>query len=132
MTIAVLTGRLLQSFEFFRSGAGRWAVLFFEKLVSPFKWTCLPLMIWGIIKLSLSVFRLFCSAIRDHLTTFENLNQITREGGAESADILAIANTVFPVNEFVSLLVAWVGLYTACASIRFLRPAWAAIPLKAT
>ena len=115
MTIAVLTGRLLQSLEFFRSGAGRWVVLFFEKLVSPFKWTCLPLMIWGIIKLSLSVFRLFCSAIRDHLTTFENLNQITQVGGA---DILAIANTVFPVNEFVSLLIILlVLLFVSCVPL---------------
>ena len=70
-----------------------------------------------------------CSAIREHVTTFENFQQITQVGGA---DILAIANTVFPVNEFVSLLIAWVGLYTACASIRFLRAAWAAIPLKAS
>ena len=131
MTIAVLTGRLLQSLEFFRSGAGRWVVLFFEKLLSPFKWTCLPLFIWGIIKFSLSVFRAFCSAIREHLQTFENMQQITDSSGS-STSVLDIANTVFPVNETFTLLVAWVGLYTACASIRFLRAAWAAIPLKAT
>lgn len=129
MTIAVLTGRLLQSLEFFRSGAGRWIVLLFEKLLSPFKWTCLPLFIWGIIKFSLSVFRSLCSAIKDHIQTIQNLQQITEVGGA---DVLDIANTVFPVNECFTLLVAWVGLYTACASIRFLRAAWAAIPLKAT
>ena len=129
MTIAVLTGRLLQSLEFFRSGAGRWVVLFFEKLVSPFKWTCLPLMIWGIIKFSLSVFRVFCSSVRGHIEVFQNLSQITQVGGL---DVLDIANTVFPVNEFASLLVAWVGLYATCASIRFFRAAWAAIPFKSS
>ena len=129
MTLSVLTGRLLQSLEFFRSGAGRWFVLFFEKLVSPFKWACLPLFVWGVIKLSLSVFRLFCSSLREHIQTIQGLQQITMVGGV---DILDVANTVFPVNEFVSLLAAWVGLYSACASVRFLRAAWAAIPLKAT
>ena len=129
MTIAVLTGRLLQSLEFFRSGAGRWVYLFIEKVISPFRWSCVPLMIWGVIKLSLSIFRLFCSAIREHVETLESMQRITQFDGV---NILEIANTVFPVNEFVTLLVSWVGLYSACASIRFLRAAWAAIPLKAS
>ncbi len=47
-------------------------------------------------------------------------------------DILSVANTVLPIDEFIAMLVAWFGLYAVCASIRFLRAAWAAIPFKAT
>lgn len=126
MFISTLIGRLLQSVEFFRSGFGKWFVLLFQKMLA-FKFLCLPFFLWGVIKIGISVFRLFCTSIGSYLNSI-GFNGI-RVGGA---DVLAIANTVFPVDEFIGLLIAWASLYGVCASIRFARAAWAAIPLKAT
>ena len=126
MQISTLIGRLLQSVEFFRSGFGKWFVLLFQKMLE-FKFLVIPLFLWGVIKISISVFRLFCTSLGSYLNSI-GFNGI-RVGGA---DVLAIANTVFPVDEFIALLVAWASLYGVCASIRFTRAAWAAIPLKAT
>lgn len=126
MFISTLCGRLLQAVEFFRSGFGKWFVLVFEKILA-FKIFVIPLFIWSVIKLSISVFGLFCSTIRGYLNSI-GFNGITVGG----SDILAIANTVFPVDEFIGLLIAWATLYGVCASIRFARAAWAAIPFKAT
>lgn len=126
MTAVTIAARILQSFEFFRSGAGRWGVLITEKLCQ-FKFLTIPLFIWGVIRISISSFRLLCSAIARYLNSI-GFTGITVGG----SDLLAIANTVFPVDEFMGLLVAWASLYAVCASIRFIRAAWAAVPLKAT
>jgi len=126
MFISTLIGRLLQSVEFFRSGFGKWFVLAFQKILA-YKIFVIPLFVWGVIKISISLFSLFCTSIREYLHSI-GFNGVTVGG----ADVLAIANTVFPIDEFVGLLVAWASLYGVCASIRFARAAWAAIPLKAT
>ena len=126
MFISNVCSRILQSVEFFRSGFGKWFVLLFQKFLA-FKFFCLPFFLWGVIKISISVFRLFCTSIGSYLNSIGFTG--VQVGGA---DVLAIANTVFPVDEFVGLLVAWASLYGVCASIRFARAAWAAIPLKAT
>ena len=52
-----------------------------------------------------------------------------RAGGI---DILSFANTVLPLDEMIALLISWFAVYSVCATIRFVRAAWAAIPLKAT
>ncbi len=126
MFISTLIGRLLQAVEFFRSGFGKWFVLIFQKILA-YKILVIPFFIWGVIKIAISTFRLLCSAIGSYFNSigFTGL----RVGGA---DILAIANTVLPLDELIGLIVAWAALYAVCASIRFLRAAWAAIPLKAT
>ncbi len=126
MFIANIVSRILQSFEFFRSGAGKWAVLLIQKVLD-FKIFVMPLFVWGVIKITISVFRLFCSRLASYFDTihFEGL----MVGGT---DILAVANTVFPVDEFVAMLVSWFTLYSVCASIRFIRAAWSAIPFKAS
>ena len=126
MFISTLIGRLLQSFEFFRSGVGRWGVLLWQK-VMEFKIFSLPLLIWGVVRFSISLFRSACSAIQ---TYFDAIHFSGIQVGGTS--LLTLANTVFPVDEFVGLLIAWVGLYAVCASIRFVRAAWSAIPFKAT
>ena len=126
MFISTLIGRLLQAVEFFRSGFGKWFVLVFQKLIA-YKILVIPFFVWSVIKISISVFRLFCSSIGGYLQSI-GFNGI-QVGGA---DVLKIANTVFPIDEFIGLLVAWASLYGVCASIRFARAAWAAVPLKAT
>ena len=126
MFISTLVGRLLQAVEFFRSGFGKWFVLIFNKLLA-YKFFVVPFFLWAVIKISISSFRFFCTSIGSYLNSigFTGL----RVGGA---DILAIANTVLPLDELIGLVVAWAALYGVCASIRFARAAWAAIPLKAT
>ncbi|MBR1922115.1 MAG: hypothetical protein IJ829_09010 [Kiritimatiellae bacterium] len=52
------------------------------------------------------------------------------QGGGYS--IVAIANTILPLDETIALLVAWAGLYATCAGIRFARAAWSAVPFKAS
>ena len=126
MFISTLIGRLLQSVEFFRSGFGKWFVLGFEKFMY-IKYPVVVLVVWGCIKISIAVFRLFCSSVGGYLNSIGYSG--IRVGGC---DILAIANTVFPIDEFVGLLIAWATLYGVCASIRFARAAWAAVPLKAS
>lgn len=127
MFISTIVSRLLQSVEFFRSGVGKWFVLLWTRCILPFKFFVIPLFAWGVIKIAISSFRLFCSTIRGYLDSvgFNGL-QI---GGA---DVLAIANTVLPLDELAGFIVAWCGLYAVCASIRFVRAAWSAIPFKAT
>ena len=126
MFISTLIGRLLQAVEFFRSGFGKWFVLLFQKLIQ-YKIFVIPFFVWGVIKVAISAFGLLCSAIASYFNSigFTGL----RIGGA---NILAIANTVLPLDELIGLIIAWAALYGVCASIRFARAAWAAIPLKAT
>lgn len=126
MYISTIASRILQSLEFFRSGFGKWLLLLWAKIVA-FKWLAVPLFVWGIIKISISAFRLFCSAMRGYLDSV-GFNGI-QVGGA---NVLAIANTVLPLDELAGFIVAWCGLYSVCASIRFIRAAWSAIPLKAS
>lgn len=124
--ISTLVARLLQAVEFMRSGSGKWAVLVFNKIKS-YKIFTVPCFIFAIVKITISLFRLFCSAVGGYLNSLGFSGIIV--GGV---DLLAIANTVFPVDEFIGLLISWVTLYGICASIRFARAAWAAIPFKAT
>ena len=126
MFIANITSRVLQSLEFFRSGAGKWGVLFVTKFLQ-FRLFALPLFIWGAIKLTITGFGLFCSAIRAKLNalSFSGL----QVGGV---DILALANTVLPIDELMAMIVSWFAVYAICATIRFIRAAWSAIPLKAS
>jgi len=126
MFISTLIGRLLQAVEFFRSGFGKWFVLIFQKILA-YKILVIPFFIWGVIKIAISTFGLLCEAIGSYFDSI-GFNGLVVGG----ADILAIANTVLPLDELIGLIVAWAALYAVCASIRFLRAAWAAIPLKAT
>ena len=126
MFVSTLIGRLLQSLEFFRSGFGRWFSLALSKLLE-FKIFWIPLFLWGVIRLTITLFRAFCSAVSTYFNSigFSGI----RIGGV---DVLAVANTVLPVDELIGFIVAWFGLYAVCASIRFIRAAWSAVPLKAS
>ena len=126
ITISAIAGRILQSVEFFRSGFGRYLSLFMEKLVA-WKWAAVPLLIWGVVRLSIGAFSLFCSCIRDLIG---DISAVQTQGGGYS--IVAIANTILPLDETIALLVAWAGLYATCAGIRFARAAWSAVPFKAS
>ena len=124
--ISNIVSRVLQSLEFFRSGLGRWITLIFQKFIF-FKIFAVPLFIWGIIKLTISGFGLLCSSIQAkfHAINFTGL----QVGGV---DILAVANTVLPIDELMAMLISWFSIYAVCASIRFIRAAWSAIPFKAS
>ena len=124
--ITSIVSSLLRSIEFFRSGLGKWFTLGFEKLVD-FKIFLLPLFIWGVIRFFISLFTTVCSAIREKLASL-NFSGI-QVGGV---DILSLANSVLPLDELVGLIVAWFGVASVVASIRFIRAAWSAIPLKAS
>ena len=126
ITISAIAGRILQSVEFFRSGFGRYLSLFMEKLVA-WKWAAVPLLIWGVVRLSIGAFSLFCSCIRDLIG---DISAVQTQSGGYS--IVAIANTILPLDETIALLVAWAGLYATCAGIRFARAAWSAVPFKAS
>ena len=117
---------LLKSLEFFRSGVGKWFTLGFEKTLE-YKVFLLPFFIWGVIKFFISLFTTVCSAIRDKLASL-NFSGIEVGG----VDVLALANSVLPIDELVGLIVAWFGVAAVVASIRFIRAAWSAIPLKAS
>lgn len=130
MFIVTVASRILQSVEFFRSGFGRWLSLLFQKLVD-FKILLLPLVIFGFIKCFILLFAVFCSYIRSQWSTISHgVSSSGIQGGA--FDIVAIANTVLPIDETMTLVVIWFSIYTACAVIRFARAAWAAIPFKAS
>lgn len=122
-----VVSRLLQSLEFFRSGFGRYFSLAWEKIAWS-KFFILPFVIIGFIRLSISLFGRFVSFIHDTLVGM-GINQVFVVGGV---DILALANTVLPLDEMIALFIMWFSVYAACASIRFVRAAWSAIPLKAT
>ena len=130
MFIVTVVSRLLQSVEFFRSGFGRWFTLLFLKLVD-FKLFLLPLVIFGFIKCFIMSFSSLCSFIRSQWPTISHgvSSSVIHGGGF---DIVAIANTVLPIDETMTLVVIWFSIYAACAIIRFARAAWAAIPFKAT
>jgi len=126
MSISAIVGRLLQAVEFFRSGFGRWFAILFEKFIN-YKFFALPLLLWGVIRLTITLFSMMCDKIRELVGNIStNALQV---GGV---DILAVANTVFPVDETIALIVAWAGVYAVCATIRFIRAAWSAVPLKAS
>lgn len=130
MFIVTVVSRLLQSVEFFRSGFGRWFTLLFQKLVD-FKLFLLPLVIFGFIKCFILLFSSLCSFIRSQWSTISHgVSSSGIHGGG--FDIVAIANTVLPIDETMTLVVIWFSIYSACAIIRFVRAAWAAIPFKAT
>ena len=126
MFISTIISRLLQSFEFFRSGFGRWLSLGLSKFLE-FKIFVVPLFIWGVIRLTISLFRAFCSAVS---TYFDSIHFSGIQVGG--VNVLAVANTVLPIDELVGMIVAWFGLYAVCASIRFVRAAWSAVPFKAS
>lgn len=126
MFISTLIGRLLQSFEFFRSGFGRWLSLFLSKFLE-FKIFWVPLFVWGVIRLTITLFRAFCSAVS---TYFHSIGFSGIQIGG--VDLLAVANTVLPIDELIGMILAWFGLYAVCASIRFVRAAWSAVPFKAS
>lgn len=130
MFIVTVVSRLLQSVEFFRSGFGRWFTLLFQKLVD-FKLFFLPLVIFGFIKCFTALFSSLCSFIG---AQWSNITHGVSSSGIHGGgfDIVAIANTVLPIDETMSLVVIWFSIYTACAIIRFVRAAWSAIPFKAT
>ena len=127
MMIATITARLLQSVEFLRTFVANCVRLFWSKALLPFRFGVIGVFIWGVIRLSISVFRLFCTTMQSHINAIQYSG--IQVGGTS---VLSIANTVFPVDECVAMIIAWFALYAVCASIRFIRAAWAAIPLKAT
>lgn len=124
--VSNIVSSLLQSVEFFRSGFGKWFTLGLQKLLD-YKFLMLPFFIWGVIRLVISLFGSVCSAIRDKLSSM-NFNGL-QVGGV---DILSLANSVLPLDEIVAMLVAWFGVAAVVASIRFIRAAWDAVPLKAS
>ena len=123
---SVIISSLLRSVEFFRSGMGKWFTLGLEKIVD-YKIFLLPLFIWGVIRLVISLFGSVCSAIREKLSSlgFSGI----QVGGV---DVLSLANSVLPIDELIALLIAWFGVASVVASIRFIRAAWSAVPLKAS
>lgn len=121
-----IVSSLLRSFEFFRSGMGKWFTLGLEK-IADYKIFLLPLFIWGVIRAVISLFGAVCSAIRDKLASLGFTG--IQVGGV---DVLALANSVLPIDELIGLIVAWFGVASVVASIRFIRAAWAAVPLKSS
>lgn len=130
MFIVTVVSRLLQSVEFFRSGFGRWFSLLFNKLVD-FKVFLIPLLIFGFVRAFMSLFGLLCEFIQAKWASITSSVASTSIHGS-GWDIVALANTVLPIDETMSLLVIWFAIYAACAAIRFVRAAWAALPFKAT
>ena len=126
MAISTIVSRLLQSLEFFRSGWGRWITLLFNNSVFRVLFL-VPCLIYGFVRFCVSLFTRFCSFISD---TLSSLHTPTLQVGG--VDIFAFANSVLPLDELIGLLTMWFGVCAACATIRFVRAAWAAIPLKAT
>ena len=124
--LATVIARLLQSTEFFRYDIGSyfkwvWNSSYITKVVIVLTF------IWGCIRTVISLFGRLCSAIS---SAFESMDfQGIQAGGV---DILAFANSVLPLDEMIALLVTWFTIYSVCATIRFIRAAWAAVPLKAT
>jgi len=126
MFISTIVSRVLQSVEFFRSGFGRWFSLFWENAVIS-NFFLIPALIYGIIRAVISLFSRLCDSISGYLSSM-NFHGIQAGG----VDVFAFANSVLPLDECIALLVTWFTIYTVCATIRFVRAAWAAIPLKAT
>lgn len=130
MFIVTVVSRLLQSVEFFRSGFGRWFSLLFEKLVYC-KVLLIPLIIYGFIRGFMALFTALCNFIKSQWANISSsVSSASIHGGG--FDIVAVANTVLPIDETMALVLIWFSIYTACAVIRFVRACWAAIPFKAT
>ena len=131
MSITDILGRCLEVVNFFNNGVITCFRLLWTKLIG-FKLFAILGFVWFSISTSLSVARSFCSQIRvlfDGMQSgdLSNLHILGTDGG-----ILAIANTVFPVDETMAFFISWFGVMVGCASIRFIRAAWAAIPFKAS
>ena len=126
MSISDVSAQILQSLEYVRYNIYSYFLAIWQS--SIIAKICIVLtFVWGCIKTVLTLFTSLCSAISSALTGF-GFSGITVGG----VNVLALANTVLPVDELVALVVTWFSLYAVCASIRFIRAAWAAIPFKAT
>lgn len=126
MVITTVVSRLLQSIEFFRSGVGKYLTIIIRHCIQ-YKIFLLPGLIFIIVRTFMSLFAELCTRVG---TLFNEMNfHGVTVGGV---NILALANSVLPIDELIGLIVAWFGVYSTCATIRFIRAAWAAIPLKAT
>ena len=124
--ISTLVGRILQTSEFFRTEVKGWFLALWESSYFA-KIFFVVSFIWGLVRTFISMFSVLCSSIR---SLFQDMSFRGIEAGG--VDILAMANSVLPLDEMIALLVAWFGIYSACASIRFILSVWHAIPFKAT
>lgn len=126
MFITTVVSRVLQSLEFFRSGFGRYFVVLWQNSVIC-KIFIVFFFIWGVVRLAVSLFTQFCSLVSSSLQSL-HFSGVTVGG----VDVLSLANSVLPIDETMALVVVWFSVYSVCATIRFVRAAWAAIPFKAT
>ena len=124
--ISGVVSKILQSLEYFRSGFGRYFVMLVQNVFIS-KILLVPIVIFAAIRMAVALFSRLCSAISGYLSSM-NFNGIVVGG----VDVLALANSVLPLDETMGLVVIWFTVYSVCATIRFVRAAWAAIPLKAT
>ena len=126
MFVSTVVSRVLQSLEFFRSGFGRYFFVFWQNSQLCQIFTVF-FFIWGVVRLVISSFTRFCSFVSESLQSL-HFSGVTVGG----VDILSFANSVLPIDETMALVVVWFSVYSVCATIRFVRAAWAAIPFKAT
>ena len=126
MIITTVVSRVLQSLEFFRSGFGRWFVIIWQNSIFS-KIFLIAFFVWGVIRSTMALFSSLCSYISGALSSLGFSG--VRVGGV---DILALANSVLPLDELMGYIVIWFTVYGVCAAIRFVRAAWSAIPFKAT
>lgn len=128
MFISTVVSRVLQSLEFVRFNIGSYFVGFWRASLLG-RIFMIGAFIWGCIRFTISLYGTMLHAIADAWAS-RNVNALAIQSGG--TDILAMANSILPLDEIIALLVSWCSLNAVCAFIRFIRAAWAAIPLKAT
>lgn len=131
MSIASICGRILQGWNFLTQSIYTYVKFIWTRL-KGFKIFVVFLFIRETVQLTISTFTSFCSSLREIYSG--DLTTATTGIGIQGSpgDVLAIANTVLPIDELIGFIVAWLGVYAACAAIRFVRAAWAAVPFKAS
>lgn len=131
MSITSICGRILQGWNFLTQSIYTYVKFIWTRL-KGFKIFVVPLFIREVVQLTISTFTSLCSSVRNlYQNDLSNAtNSISLQGSP--GDVLAIANTVLPLDELIGFIVAWLGVYAACAAIRFVRAAWAAVPFKAS